>query len=100
MSCSCPGIRFPTTIQKCVGNCCATTCAEACPSASGAGGAGYPGGAPGTGGMTECPTGTSDIEADWMTPSAIGVGIKGTITLPSSVAPGSPTQLSLEKARA
>jgi hypothetical protein len=48
--------------------------------------------------MTECSPGASDIEADWMTPYALGVGIKGTITLPSSVAPGSPTQLSLEKA--
>ena len=48
--------------------------------------------------MTECPSGASDIEADWMTPIALGVGIKGTITLPSNVAPGSPTQLSLEKA--
>lgn len=97
VSCACPGIRFQTTIRKCSGNCCVSTCAEACPSGSGAGGSGS-GGAPGTGGMAECAPGASDIEADWMTPYALGVGIKGTITLPGGVPPGSPTQLSLEKA--
>ena len=33
-----------------------------------------------------------------MTPYALGVGITGTISLPPNVSPGSPTQLSLEKA--
>jgi hypothetical protein len=40
----------------------------------------------------------SDIEADWMTPDSQGVGIMGTIALPSTVSPGRSTELSLEKA--
>jgi hypothetical protein len=48
--------------------------------------------------VTECPAGASDIEVDWMTPYPQGVGIMGTIALPSGVSPGRATQLSLEKA--
>jgi len=103
IGCSCPGIRFPVTIQTCKGGCCPANCAEACPS-NGTGGSG---GASGDDGgadsgdpnfVAECPSGTYDIDVDWMLDSPGNSGIAGTISLPANVAAGHATQLVIDKA--
>src|SRR5688572_6261318 len=61
ISCRCPGVRFPVTIQRCSGGCCPRNCEEACPS-NGTGGSGG-----GAGEAGQVPTGYGqDATVDWL----------------------------------
>jgi hypothetical protein len=99
ISCTCPGIRFPVTIQACKGGCCPANCAEACPTGGSGGGGGGSADAGADGNfLTACPAGSYDIDVDWMLSNPGNSGIVGTISLPANVTAGSYTQLVFDKA--